>query len=76
MNISDVLFDTGKYDLRPPAREALARLSGIVVAHPGLKLQVEGYTDSVGGDGRGSSTRPSADQTKSWLSVDPNEERP
>jgi outer membrane protein OmpA-like peptidoglycan-associated protein len=50
VNISDVLFDTGKYDLRPPAREALARLSGIVVAHPGLKLQVEGYTDSVGGD--------------------------
>jgi outer membrane protein OmpA-like peptidoglycan-associated protein len=50
VNISDVLFDTGKYDLRPPAREALARLSGIVVAHPGLKLQVEGYTDTVGGD--------------------------
>jgi hypothetical protein len=37
VNISDVLFDTGKYDLRPPAREALAKLSGIVVAHPGLK---------------------------------------
>ena len=50
VNISDVLFDTGKHDLRPPAREALAKLSGIVIAHPGLKLQVEGYTDSVGGD--------------------------
>lgn len=50
VNISDVLFDTGKYDLRAPAREALARLSGIVVAHPGLKLQVEGYTDIVGSD--------------------------
>ena len=50
VNISDVLFDTGKYDLRAPAREALAKLSGIVIAHPGLKLQVEGYTDSVGGD--------------------------
>jgi outer membrane protein OmpA-like peptidoglycan-associated protein len=39
-----------KYELRPPAREALAKLSGIVIAHPGLKLQVEGHTDSVGGD--------------------------
>jgi outer membrane protein OmpA-like peptidoglycan-associated protein len=50
VNISDVLFDTAKYDLRTPAREALAKFSGIVVAHPGLKLQVEGYTDIVGGD--------------------------
>jgi outer membrane protein OmpA-like peptidoglycan-associated protein len=50
VNIADVLFDTGKYELRAPAREALAKLSGIVVAHPGLKLQVEGYTDIVGND--------------------------
>jgi outer membrane protein OmpA-like peptidoglycan-associated protein len=50
VNLADVLFDTGKFDLRPPAREALAKFSGIVVAHPGLKLQVEGYTDTVGGD--------------------------
>jgi outer membrane protein OmpA-like peptidoglycan-associated protein len=50
VNISDVLFDTGKFDLRVPAREALAKLSGIVIAHPGLRLQVEGHTDSVGGD--------------------------
>jgi outer membrane protein OmpA-like peptidoglycan-associated protein len=48
VNLSDVLFDTGKYDLRPPAREALAKLSGIVLAHPGLKLEVEGHTDSTG----------------------------
>jgi outer membrane protein OmpA-like peptidoglycan-associated protein len=50
VNLADVLFDTAKYDLRAPAREALAKLSGIVVAHPGLKFQVEGYTDIVGGD--------------------------
>jgi outer membrane protein OmpA-like peptidoglycan-associated protein len=48
VNIGDVLFDTGKYTLRSPAREALAKLSGIVLAYPGLKLQVEGHTDSVG----------------------------
>ncbi len=50
VNMGDVLFDTGKFDLRPPAREALARLSGIVLSHPGLKLEIEGHTDSVGGD--------------------------
>lgn len=50
ITMADVLFDTGKYDLRPDAREKLAKLSGIVVAHPGLNLEVEGHTDSTGGD--------------------------
>ena len=50
VNMSDVLFDTGKYTLRPGAREKLARLSGIILSHPGLKIEVEGHTDSVGGD--------------------------
>jgi outer membrane protein OmpA-like peptidoglycan-associated protein len=50
VNMSDVLFDTGKYTLKPGAREKLAKISGIVLAHPGLTLQVEGHTDSVGGD--------------------------
>jgi outer membrane protein OmpA-like peptidoglycan-associated protein len=49
VNMSDVLFDTGKYSLRPLAREKLAKVAGIVSGHPGLKLEVEGYTDSVGG---------------------------
>ena len=50
VNMSDVLFDTAKYSLRPLAREKLAKVAGIVSGHPGLKLDVEGYTDSVGGD--------------------------
>lgn len=50
VTMADVLFDTGKYDLRSTAREKLARLSGIVLAHPGLMLQVEGHTDSTGGE--------------------------
>jgi len=50
VNLSDVLFDTGKYTLRPVAREKLAKLSGIVLAYPSLKLEVEGHTDSVGTD--------------------------
>jgi len=48
VNLSDVLFDTGKYTLRPAAREKLAKLSGIVLAYPTLNLEVEGHTDSVG----------------------------
>jgi outer membrane protein OmpA-like peptidoglycan-associated protein len=50
VNMSDVLFDTAKFTLRPLAREKLAKVSGIVSGHPGLKLDVEGHTDSVGGD--------------------------
>jgi outer membrane protein OmpA-like peptidoglycan-associated protein len=50
VNMSDVLFDTGKYSLRPAAREKLARVGGIIAGHPGLKMEVEGYTDNVGGD--------------------------
>jgi outer membrane protein OmpA-like peptidoglycan-associated protein len=48
--MSDVLFDTAKYTLRPATREKLARISGILLAHPTLKLEVEGHTDSVGGE--------------------------
>jgi outer membrane protein OmpA-like peptidoglycan-associated protein len=50
VNMSDVLFDTAKYSLRPLAREKLAKVAGIVSGHPGLSLDVEGHTDSVGGD--------------------------
>ncbi len=50
VNMSDVLFDTGKSSLRPAAREKLAKVAGIVSGHPGLRLDVEGHTDSIGGD--------------------------
>jgi outer membrane protein OmpA-like peptidoglycan-associated protein len=50
VNMSDVLFDTAMFSLRPLAREKLAKVSGIVSGHPGLRLDVEGHTDSVGGD--------------------------
>jgi hypothetical protein len=48
--MSDVLFDTGQYTLKPGAREKLAKVSGILLAYPNLQLQVEGYTDNVGSD--------------------------
>jgi outer membrane protein OmpA-like peptidoglycan-associated protein len=50
VNMSDVLFDSGKFTLRPEAQVKLARVAGIVEGHPGLRLAVEGHTDSVGSD--------------------------
>jgi outer membrane protein OmpA-like peptidoglycan-associated protein len=50
VTMADVLFDTGKYDIKPTTREHLAKLSGILLAHPGLQLEVEGHTDSTGSD--------------------------
>jgi outer membrane protein OmpA-like peptidoglycan-associated protein len=48
--MSDVLFDTGKYSLKAGAREKLAKVAGILLAYPGLNIEVGGYTDNVGGD--------------------------
>ena len=50
VSMSDVLFDTGKYSLKPGAREKLAKVAGILIAYPGLNIAVGGYTDNVGGD--------------------------
>jgi len=50
VSMSDVLFASDSYLLKPGAREMLAKISGIVLAHPGLTLQIEGHTDSVGAD--------------------------
>jgi outer membrane protein OmpA-like peptidoglycan-associated protein len=50
VNMNDVLFDFNKYSLKPEAREKLAKVSGILLAYPNLKLSVEGYTDNIGSD--------------------------
>jgi outer membrane protein OmpA-like peptidoglycan-associated protein len=50
VSMSDVLFDTGKYSLKPGAREKLSKVAGILLAYPGLNIEVGGYTDNVGGD--------------------------
>jgi outer membrane protein OmpA-like peptidoglycan-associated protein len=50
VSMSDVLFDTGKYSLKEGAREKLAKVAGILLAYPGLTIEVGGYTDNVGGD--------------------------
>jgi outer membrane protein OmpA-like peptidoglycan-associated protein len=48
--MSDVLFDSGKYSLKPGAREKLSKVAGILIAYPSLAIEVGGYTDSIGSD--------------------------
>jgi outer membrane protein OmpA-like peptidoglycan-associated protein len=50
VSMPDVLFDFNQHTLKPEARERLAKISGIVLAYPDLKLEIDGYTDSVGSD--------------------------
>jgi outer membrane protein OmpA-like peptidoglycan-associated protein len=50
VNMADVLFDFGKYDLKTDAKIKLAKLGGIIQAHPGLHLAIEGHTDNIGSD--------------------------
>jgi outer membrane protein OmpA-like peptidoglycan-associated protein len=68
VNMSDVLFDTGQHTLKPGAREKLAKVSGILLAHPGLRVEVEGHTDSVGTDDFNQSlSERRAESVKSYL---------
>ncbi len=48
VNMPDVLFDTGKADLVGATREQLAKIAGILIAYPDIKIAINGYTDSTG----------------------------
>lgn len=48
VNMPDVLFDTGKSELKSTARERLAKVAGILLAYPDIRVEVDGYTDSTG----------------------------
>lgn len=50
LNLPDILFDFGKAQLQPEAREVLSRIAGIMMVTPGYHLLIEGHTDSVGSD--------------------------
>jgi outer membrane protein OmpA-like peptidoglycan-associated protein len=50
VTMADILFASGKYELSQDANLALAKLSGVILAHPGLSLKIAGYTDSTGSD--------------------------
>ncbi len=44
------LFATAAITLRPGAREKLSKVAGILLAYPGLKIEVDGHTDNVGSE--------------------------
>jgi outer membrane protein OmpA-like peptidoglycan-associated protein len=48
VSMPDVLFDTGKADLKPSARERLAKVAGILIAYPDIRVEIDGHTDSTG----------------------------
>lgn len=49
VNLSDVLFDTGKASLKSGAREKLSKLAGVLAGYAGeYRIEIEGHTDSVG----------------------------
>ncbi len=50
VSMQDILFETGQYKLKPDAREALAKISGVLLAYPGLNIEIDGYTDNVGSE--------------------------
>ena len=68
VNMPDVLFDIGQFTLKPAARERLARISGIVLAYPELKLEIEGHTDATGSDAFNQTlSEKRADATRDYL---------
>jgi outer membrane protein OmpA-like peptidoglycan-associated protein len=48
ITLGDVLFDTGKAELKPGAMNTVERLAGFLNEHPDLKVLIEGHTDSRG----------------------------
>lgn len=48
VSMPDVLFDTAKSDLRPTARERLAKVAGILLSYPDIHVEIDGFTDSTG----------------------------
>lgn len=48
VSMSDLLFPAGKAGLLPATREKLAKVAGVVLAYPGVRVSVEGHTDGTG----------------------------
>jgi outer membrane protein OmpA-like peptidoglycan-associated protein len=50
LTLGDVLFDTGKSQLNPGAARKLDQLAQFLADHPERRVQIDGFTDSVGTD--------------------------
>src|SRR5271155_79977 len=69
VSMPDVLFDTGKADLKPTARERMAKVAGILIAYPDIRVEIDGYTDSTGSlEFNEQLSQQRADAVRSYLS--------
>jgi outer membrane protein OmpA-like peptidoglycan-associated protein len=50
MTLGDVLFDTGRAELKSGASRKLDQLAQFLMEHPERRVQIDGFTDSVGSD--------------------------
>jgi outer membrane protein OmpA-like peptidoglycan-associated protein len=50
LTLGDVLFDTGRAELKPGATRKLDQLAQFLAEHPDRRVQIDGFTDSVGSD--------------------------
>ncbi len=48
LTLDDVLFDTGRAELKPGAARSLDQIVDFLQQHPERRVQIEGFTDSVG----------------------------
>ena len=70
MTLGDVLFDTGRAELKPGASRKLDQLAQFLNEHKDRRVQIDGFTDSVGSDGYNEElSRRRADTVKSALLV-------
>jgi outer membrane protein OmpA-like peptidoglycan-associated protein len=68
LTLGDVLFDTGKAQLNPGAARKLDQLAQFLADHPERRVQIDGFTDSVGTDSYNQSlSQQRADAVKSAL---------
>jgi outer membrane protein OmpA-like peptidoglycan-associated protein len=70
MTLGDVLFDTGRAELNPGAGRKLDQLAQFLSEHPDRRVQIDGFTDSVGTDSYNQDlSRRRADAVKMALTV-------
>jgi outer membrane protein OmpA-like peptidoglycan-associated protein len=50
LTLGDVYFDTGRAELKPGVASKIDQLAQFLVEHPDRRVQIDGFTDSVGTD--------------------------
>jgi outer membrane protein OmpA-like peptidoglycan-associated protein len=70
LTLGDVLFDTGRSELNPGSSRKLDQLAQFLSEHKERRVQIDGFTDSVGSDSYNEElSRRRADAVKSALLV-------